>query len=58
MHHDAFVLMNSATSHCFVSYVFPNTFGLKLNKGNNNFILGNQVPRVGILKSMFNITIK
>ena len=27
---DAFVTMDSATSHCFVSFAFANTFGLKV----------------------------
>ena len=39
-----FVLMDTATSHCFVSYA--NTIGLKVKKGNNTLVLGNgdQVP--------------
>ena len=30
IHHDAPVLMDSTTSHCFVSHFFANTFGLEV----------------------------
>ena len=39
-----FVLMDNATSHCFVD--FANTIRLKVKKGSNTLVLGNddQVP--------------
>ena len=51
-HQDASVLMDSATSHCFVSFVFTNTFGLKVKNGNNTLVLGNgdEVPTDGYIK--------
>jgi hypothetical protein len=52
VHHDAHVLMDSAASHCFVSHVFANTFGLKVEKNSNKLILGNgdEVPTDGYIK--------
>ena len=51
-HHDASVLMDSAASHCFVSYVFTNTFGLRVKNGSNTLVLGNgdEVPTDGHIK--------
>ena len=42
-HKVAYVIMDSATSHCFVGFAFANTLGLK---GSNTLVLGNgdEVP--------------
>jgi hypothetical protein len=37
-HQDASVLMDSAASHCFVSFGFAKTFGLKMKKGNDTLV--------------------
>ena len=52
-HHDAYVLMDSVASHCFVSYDFAKTFGLKVKRSSNTLVLGNgdEVPTEGTLKS-------
>jgi hypothetical protein len=51
-HHDAFVLMDSAASHCFVSFGFAKTFGLKVKNGSKTLVLGNgdEVPTDGHIK--------
>ena len=38
MHQDAFVSIDEIASHCFVGYIFPNTFGLKVKKGINTLV--------------------
>lgn len=44
--YNAYILMDSVASHCFVRYAFANTFGLKIKKGSIALVLGNddQVP--------------
>ena len=51
-HYDASVLMDSAASHCFVSSIFANTFGLGVKNGSNTLVLGNgdEVPTNGHIK--------
>lgn len=52
MHQDAFVSIDEIASHCCASYIFPNTFGLKVKKGSNTLILGMVIKFLwtGILK--------
>ena len=48
-HQDASILMDSGASHCFVSFGFAKTFGLKVKKNSNTLVLGNgdEVPTDG-----------
>ena len=50
--YNAYILMGSVASHCYVSSTFANTFGLKVKKGINIVVLGNgdQVPIDGHIK--------
>ena len=51
-HQDASVLMDSVTSHCFVSFDFANTFGSRVKNGSNTMVLGNgdEIPIDGHIK--------